>query len=144
MFIATRAAPPAKLRKGGMYSRLLGHCRRSEEAKVPIHAAPELGRASWVSVTINMALLTELDQPPPLIRVMRRVLWRFLSWCGARTDRFNRVPAPSVKYDLLGKLRTEMRMWDLATGIEEGHLAEHAAKPEFQCALLEEKLFAFA
>ena len=71
MFIATRAARSAKLRRSGMYSRSLGHCRRSLGAKIPIHAAPtELGRASEVVVTINMALLTELDpSPPPKMRI---------------------------------------------------------------------------
>ena len=71
MFIATRAARSAKLRRSGMYSRSLGHCRRSVGAKIPIHAAPtELGRASGVVVTINMALLTELDpSPSPKMRV---------------------------------------------------------------------------
>jgi hypothetical protein len=78
MFIATRAARSAKLRRSGMYSRSLGHCRRSVGAKIPIHAAPtELGRASGVVVTINMALLTELDpSPSPKMRVRCRVLRR--------------------------------------------------------------------
>ena len=61
MSIATRAARSAKLRRSGMYSLSLGHCRRSVGAKIPIHAAPtELDRASGAVVTINMPLLTEL------------------------------------------------------------------------------------
>jgi hypothetical protein len=71
MFIATHAARSAKLRRSGMYSRSLGRCRRSMGAKIPTHAAPtELGRTSGVVVTIDMALLTELDpSPPPKMRV---------------------------------------------------------------------------
>jgi len=50
-----------------MYSRSLGYGRRSLGAKIPIHAAPtELGWASGVVITINMALLTELDLNPIL------------------------------------------------------------------------------
>jgi hypothetical protein len=66
-----RHAAYVKLNISGMYSRSLGHCRRSVGAKIPIHAAPtELGRASGVVVTINMALLTELDpSPPPKMRI---------------------------------------------------------------------------
>jgi len=61
MFIATRAARSAKLRRSGRYSLSLGHCRRSVGATISIHAAPtELGRASGAVVTINMPLLTEL------------------------------------------------------------------------------------
>jgi hypothetical protein len=68
MFIATRAVRSAKLRRSGTYSCSLAHCRR---AKIPVHAAPtELGWASGVVITINMALLTELDRPsPPKMRV---------------------------------------------------------------------------
>ena len=63
MFIAARAAQGVKLRRSGMSWPSLGHCRRSVGVKIPVHAAPtELGRASGVIVTINMALLTELDQ----------------------------------------------------------------------------------
>ena len=75
MFIATRAARSAKLRRSGMYSLSLGHRRRSVGAKIPIHAAPtELGGASGVVVTINMALLTELcvSQHPPFCSEQRR------------------------------------------------------------------------
>src|SRR5438046_984592 len=40
--------------------------RTARRPKSPIHAAPtELAWASAVVVTINMALLTELDRPPP-------------------------------------------------------------------------------
>ena len=79
MFIATRAVRSAKLRRSGMYSRSLGHCRRSVGAKIPIHAAPtELGRTSGVVATRNMALLAELDSPPsPTMRERCRALWGF-------------------------------------------------------------------
>ena len=78
MFIATRAVRSAKLRRSGMYSRSLGHCRRSVGANIPIHAAPtELGRTSGVVATIDMALLAELDWPPsPTMRERCRALWR--------------------------------------------------------------------
>jgi hypothetical protein len=74
MFIATRAARSAKLRRSGMYLPSPGYCGRSVGAKIPIHAAPpELGRASEGVVTINMALLTELDpSPSPKMRVRCR------------------------------------------------------------------------
>jgi hypothetical protein len=46
MFIARRAARPAKLRRNGMYSRSLGPCRKSRLVLNAIHAAPtELG---WI------------------------------------------------------------------------------------------------
>ena len=62
MFVATRAARSAKLRRSGMYSRSISRCQGTVEVEIPIHAAPtELGRASGVVVTINMALLTELE-----------------------------------------------------------------------------------
>ena len=65
MFIATRAARCAKLRRSGMAGRSLGHGRRSVGARIPIHAAPpELGRVCGVGVAIDMALLTELDVLP--------------------------------------------------------------------------------
>ena len=49
-----------------MFSRSLGHCQRSVGSQNPIHAAPaELGRASGEVVTINMTLLTELEELDP-------------------------------------------------------------------------------
>ena len=67
MFIAQCAALTAKLRRSGMYSFSLGHCR-SAGAKIPGRAAPtELGRLSEVVVTINMALLTELFRSSPTL-----------------------------------------------------------------------------
>ena len=88
IFIATRAARCAKLRRSSMAGRSLGHGRRSVGARIPIHAAPpELGRVSGVGVAIDMALLTELDVlPPPKIRAKCRasgVRHRFgLAWSG--------------------------------------------------------------
>lgn len=42
-----------------------GHSRRCLVSIIPLHAAPtELARASGAVVTINLALLTELDQRP--------------------------------------------------------------------------------
>jgi hypothetical protein len=61
MFIATRAALSAKLRRSGMYSLSLGPLPEVCGRQNPIHAAPtELGRTSGVVVTINMPLLAEL------------------------------------------------------------------------------------
>ena len=94
MFIATRVAPSAKLRRSGICSRSLGHCRRFVGATIPIHAAPtELGRTSGVVVAINMALLTELDPAPP---------WKVRIRCGdlvraphvPEADRNVRAPTP--------------------------------------------------
>src|SRR5882757_8176072 len=75
MFIAAHAARSTKLRRSGMYSGSFAHCQKAE---IPIHAAPtELAWASAVVVTINMALLTELDRPPPSkMRVRCSVLGR--------------------------------------------------------------------
>ena len=53
MFIATRVARSAKLRRSGMDSHSLGHCRRSVGAKIPGNAAPP--ELAWVSeeVVVN-------------------------------------------------------------------------------------------
>jgi hypothetical protein len=65
MFIATRAADSAKLRRSGIHLRALDHGRRCLASIFRLHAAAtELGRASCVVVTINLALLAELDQRP--------------------------------------------------------------------------------
>src|SRR5438552_7629592 len=79
MFIATGAARPAKLRTSGidgtLASRELRRCPNRHE-HLPL--LTELGRESGVVVTINMALLTEVDRTPlSKMRVRCRVLWRF-------------------------------------------------------------------
>jgi hypothetical protein len=62
MFIAnTGRQGPLKLQRSGMYSCF---SQAPRDRQIHIHAAPlELGWASGVLVTINMALLTELDRP---------------------------------------------------------------------------------
>jgi hypothetical protein len=63
MFIATRAAGSAKLRRSGMTLRSHGH--RAMRTKNLAYAAPtELDRASGAVVAINMALLAELAGLP--------------------------------------------------------------------------------
>src|SRR3989442_70516 len=64
MFIATRAAVAAKLRRSGVFSWLVGVRRQRVGARGPSNAAPtEHGRAHGPVAAINMALLTELNQP---------------------------------------------------------------------------------
>ena len=65
MFIAIHAARSAKLRRSGISSHLLGHCRWPVGARIPNNSAPtELARISEAVVAINMALLTEFDPAP--------------------------------------------------------------------------------
>ena len=64
MFIATRAARSNKLRRSGMCLSQTGHRRRSVRAKAP--AMPllrSLARRPETVVTMNVALLAELDWP---------------------------------------------------------------------------------
>jgi len=73
MFIATGAAATSKLRRSG-----IGHRQRSAKVRIPRHACRSYG--AWVNgvviVTINMALLKELDRPPlPKTWVKSRVSW---------------------------------------------------------------------
>ncbi len=67
MFIATLAAPSAKLRRSGMDSCIRVRSRIDRglwAAMSSLCAAPtELDRAPGLAVTINMALLTELARP---------------------------------------------------------------------------------
>jgi hypothetical protein len=99
MFIAIRAAQSAKLRRSGMGSCSLGHCRRIVEAKVPLHAAPtELCRAFDVVVAINMALLTELGQSPPKMRVRCSVLRRSNVGTRASPYEIGRIRTPGAGF----------------------------------------------
>ncbi len=67
MFIATRVAESAKLRRGGMYSRSLADCLRAVRAETPfMPLLRSLAGYPSVVVTIDMALLTELIAFPGL------------------------------------------------------------------------------
>ena len=67
MFIATDATGSAKLQRSGMASRRRPHHWRAVGRKMAfMPLLKELGRASRVGVTIDMALLTELGTYPSL------------------------------------------------------------------------------
>ena len=95
--------------RSAMCWRSVGQKRRCVEGQGPVHAAPtELGRASCVAVTINMALLPELSQSPPKIRVRRRVLWRFRTEWGALTDNLTRPDSRAKPFSPVSFLTIEI------------------------------------
>src|SRR5260370_30248706 len=118
MFMATRAAESAKLRRSGM-NEISDPIRDSlVPERTRIRAAPtELGRAFGLVVTINMALLTELAcHRRHFVRALHSG-WQPIMRLAAASNRFGRFQVLLLGRSGAGPAARSARAFSIAPGL---------------------------